>query len=161
MDAESLGNHNDDMFFAIGIPFLLGALGILQGAINRVISQETGYNIQILVTCIVALLLSFTLYFMAKLVPNSVPDFYQITSGFKFKWYYVFPGIFGFFIISTIPVAIEKFGALKVTVGIVAAQMITSVLWDLYIEKLNLTPLKIVGIILGGLSTLCIVWERK
>ncbi len=148
------------MLTAILIPFAIGMIGMLQGALNKLIAGENGLNKTAFFSNVITFAICSVVFFVAKRFPQLVPSLLQHPESFSFKWWYVLPGIFGFFIIIGIPWSITAFGALKVTVGLVAAQMVTSLLWDFYVENLPLTGLKILGIVFGGISTLLITWSK-
>ena len=71
----------------------------------------------------------------------------------------IIPGICGFAVVIGIPWAIPQLGAAKVFVGIVAAQLLGSVLWDALFEDRTPTPLKIVGVVTTLIGVLIASWD--
>jgi transporter family-2 protein len=78
-----------------------------------------------------------------------------------YKWWYIFPPILGFLIIAGIPFAIAKLGAVKVTVGLIAAQMVTSIVWDMMVEDISLNIMKVIGIFFAFLSVTFITLSKQ
>ena len=141
------------MNFAIIIPFLIGTSVILQGGLNKNLSSEIGINHTVFWTNLVCISLSIFLFIFAKFGGPHVPNILQIKAPLTtFKWWYVLPGLFGFAIVAGLPLAIYKLGAVKVTVGLIAAQMIVSVLWDIYVEKIPVNTPKVWGMIMAAAS---------
>lgn len=135
------------------LPLMLGCIGILQGAMNRQIANTIGVTQATLVGNIVTVIFCLLFYYVVKAYSMVFPDLFQIKAPFTtYKWWFVFPPLFGFFIIAGMPYAIAKLGAVKVTVGLISAQMLTSVVWDIMVEGIALNTMKIVGIIFAFLS---------
>lgn len=78
-----------------------------------------------------------------------------------FRWWFIFPALMGFLIVSGMPFAISELGAVKVTVGLIAAQMVTSVVWDLYVDNIELNLLKGIGIVFAFLSVVFITIAKN
>lgn len=138
---------------ALIIPFMIGVIGILQGTINRQMSTEVGLATALVFGNIITLVVSIVFYYYVKLNPASFPEFVLPKAMFtNFQWWYILPALFGFFILAGLPVAIFKLGAVKVTLFLIAAQVLTSALWDHFVENIEVTPYKIVGLILAMMS---------
>ncbi len=138
------------------LPLLVGMAGILQGGINRHMSETLGLVHALLLGNILVLLYTVLLYFGVVKSPEFFPDFFKVKAHLlTFKWWYIIPSICGFVIVLGIPVGISQLGAVKVTVLIVAAQMVTSILWDIFIEKLPINTMKGAGILLSLFSVVC------
>lgn len=137
------------------VPFALGAIGLLQGALNRKIASHLGVTQTTLITNLGTVTLCLIAYFSARNFPEYLHPMFQIKMPITtYKWWYVIPPVFGFLIISGMPYAISEFGAVKVTVGLIAAQMVVSVLWDLFVEGIGLNTFKIIGITMAALSVI-------
>ncbi len=148
--------------WTILLPILLGCVGILQGALNGQISNTIGVAQATLITNIGSALICVGFYFLVKSYSHLFPDFFQVKATLTtYKWWYIFPPVFGFIIVAGMPLAIAKLGAVKVTVGLIAAQMITSVLWDLLIEGIGLNLFKLVGIVFAFLSVTFITLSKQ
>ena len=150
------------MNWTILLPLFIGCFGILQGAFNRQIATTIGVTQATLITNIGTLIICLFFYFFVKSFSHLFPDFFQIKSTLStYKWWYIFPPIFGFLIIAGIPFAIAKLGAVKVTVGLIAAQMVTSIIWDMFVEDISLNLMKIIGIFFAFLSVAFITFAKK
>ncbi len=135
------------------IPLFIGASTILQAALNKQMSGQIGLVHSTLIGASLFMVFGITLYLLAQYSPDSFPAFYHIKTNLSsFKWWYIFPAIFGFCIVAGLPYAYFKIGAVKVTVLMIAAQMMTSILWDLIVEKSPLQSSKMLGLFFGALS---------
>ncbi len=149
------------MNIEILIPLFLGMITIIQGAINKQMATKLGLIQTALVGSTVTLIICVFAYLGVKTYANSVSPIFQIKSSlFTYEWWFIIPAIFGFFIVTGMPFAIYKIGAVKVTVGLVAAQMVTSTIWDIYVEGIELNYMKTVGIIFALASVVCIQFSK-
>jgi transporter family-2 protein len=150
------------MNWSILLPVGLGVVGILQGAINRQVSTHIGVAQATLITNLATVIICIGFYFFAKQYSQLIPAIFQVKAPFTtYKWWFIFPPIFGFLIVAGMPYAISELGAVKVTVGLIAAQMVTSVCWDIFVEGINLNPLKIAGIIFAFISVVFITLAKQ
>lgn len=149
------------MSFAIIIPFALGIIGIMQGFLNKQMSLTIGVAHATLLTCIMTVLISAPFYFLVKYYPQYFPDFFHVKEGLSFfkNWYWI-PGTLGFFIVAGLPFAFAKYGAVKVTILLIAAQMMASVGWDVFVEKIPVVTQKILGMVLAFGSVLLITLAK-
>ena len=150
------------MNWSILLPLGLGAVGILQGAINRQVANNVGVTHATLISNFVTLLISIAFYYMVKLSADNYPEYFQLKLPLTtYKWWYIIPPIFGFLIVTGMPLAIYKLGAVKVTVGLIAAQMVTSVMWDFFVDGIGLNMMKVAGIIFSFLSVALITLSKS
>ncbi|MBC7537281.1 MAG: DMT family transporter [Bacteriovorax sp.] len=150
------------MNWTILLPLFIGCFGILQGALNRQIATTIGVTQATLITNIGTVIICICFYFFVKSFSNLFPDLFQIKAPITtYKWWYIFPPILGFLIIAGIPYAIAKLGAVKVTVGLIAAQMVTSIVWDMMVEDINLNLMKVIGIFFAFLSVTFISLSKQ
>lgn len=150
------------MNWTILLPIGLGVIGILQGAINRQVSTYIGVAQATLITNVVTVFLCMALYLYTKNYAETMPSIFQIKAPLTtYKWWFIFPPIFGVLIVAGMPYAIFELGAVKVTVGLIAAQMVTSVLWDIYVEDINLNLMKIAGIVFAFISVVFITLSKQ
>lgn len=141
------------MNLAVIVPFILGVVGILQGAFYRKISESIGLTNAVLIGNTFAMTLTVPIVYFIYKNPSWVPEFFHFKSPLPpMKLWYLIPGFFGILIVFGLPLAIAKVGAVKSTVMIILAQIITSVLWDLSVEKIHLESSKIVGLLLALVS---------
>ncbi len=149
------------MNVALLIPLFLGAISILQGAINKQIAGRLGIIQTALIGNAVTLIICIMVYFYAKKNNDHLPEIMRIKSHIlTYEWWFIFPAIFGFFIVAGMPLAISKLGAAKVTVGLIAAQMITSSLWDVFVENLPFNTPKALGILFAIISVVCVQMSK-
>jgi transporter family-2 protein len=150
------------MNWTIALPLFIGCFGILQGAINRVVSTHIGVAQAALLTNVGSTIICVFFYLFARAYSNLLPEFYQVKAPLTtFKWWFIFPPMLGFMIIAGIPFSIAKLGAVKVTVGLIAAQMITSVVWDLWVEGVTINLMKFIGIVFAFLSVTFITLSKS
>jgi transporter family-2 protein len=150
------------MNWTILLPLLIGCFGILQGTINRQVATTIGMAQAALITNVGTVIICIGFYFFTKYFAHLFPDLFHIKAPITtYKWWYILPPIFGFLIVAGIPFAIDKLGAVKVTVGLIAAQMVTSILWDIMVEGISLNIMKIIGIIFAFLSVTFITLSKQ
>jgi len=144
------------------IPIFIGCVGILQGTINRQVSSHIGVAQATLITNMATVIICALFYFFAKNFQDLLPAIFHVKAPFTtYKWWFIFPPIFGFIIVAGMPFAISKLGAVKVTVGLIGAQMITSVLWDYFVDGIGLNLLKFGGIVFAFLSVALITLSKQ
>ena len=147
--------------FSLLIPFTLGVIGILQGGLNRQISNSIGVAQATLISNIVTVIICVAFYFLVKSAPHLFPEFFRIKAPIlTYQWWYIFPAIFGFMIVAGLPFAISEIGAVRVTILLIAAQMLTGVMWDFFIEDITLSPTKVLGMLLALASVLLITLDK-
>ena len=149
------------MSVAVILTLFLGAVGIFQGGLNRQMASHMGVVQAVFLGNLITTSIAFAIFMWARHNPSFFPVFFQIKSPLlALKWWYVFPGIFGFCVVAGLPFVIYKIGAVKVTILLIVAQMIASIFWDLTVEKIPLTFLKVLGLFLAGLSVLLVSWQK-
>lgn len=143
------------------IPIIIGCIGILQGTINKKISDTIGVAQATLVGTIGSLIICIILYLLVKQYSTYFPELFHVKAPFKtYRWWYIFPGIMGVIIVATLPYAFSKLGAVSVTVGLISSQMVTSVLWDYFADGIGVNFSKAVGILFALLSVLFITFGK-
>jgi bacterial/archaeal transporter family-2 protein len=120
----------------IAISLLMGALGVLQNTLNKQFSSTLGLPVTLLVNGFTLCACSLLFFFALRMVPaEALPEMFRPMAGVRgVRPYDVLPGIFGFVIISSLPWVLEKQGATKVFIAIIAGQLVVSMLWDLLVE---------------------------
>jgi len=132
------------------ITFGVGILSVLQGGLNRVMAQPFGLPLAVVVNASCFLIGSLIyLWFQRHTLPSSL----------NWNWWYVFPGLMGFLFVLGVPFAIARLGAVPVFVTLVAAQMLGSVIWDIFMEPINVAPARLVGTALALSGSLVIWWK--
>ena len=150
------------MNWSMLIPLFIGCVGILQGTLNRQVATHIGVAQATLITNAVTVLICIGFYFLVKSSPDLVPEFFQVKAPITtYKWWFIFPPLFGFCIGSGMPLAFAKLGAVKVTVLLIAAQMATSVAWDIFVEDIQLNIMKIAGIFFALVSVIFVTLAKN
>jgi transporter family-2 protein len=142
------------------IPLVVGMAGILQGGVYSKLSKEIGLTQGLLIGNALVLLISLVLVFAVSKYPSAFPEFFRLKAPLSaFKWWYLLPGIFGFIIITGLPAGMVNLGAIKTTVLILVAQMITSIVWDVSVEKLPINTMKSLGLIFSIIAVACTLYS--
>lgn len=135
------------------IPLIIGVLGIFQGALLKNMALEIGMAHATLIGATITFLLSVGLFFLVRSNPQILPDFYVIKQPLNvFRWWYLIPGLITIFILLFFPKAMYELGAVKVTILVVAGQIIFSTFWDFFMENISFTLFKLLGILFAILS---------
>ena len=144
------------------IPLFIGCAGILQGTINRHVSSQIGVAQATLISNATTALICLVFYYIVKSMPQVFPDFFLVKAPITtYKWWFILPPIFGFCIVSGMPLAFAKLGAVKVTVLLIAAQMATSVVWDIFVEDIQLNIMKVAGIFFALVSVVFVTLAKN
>ena len=73
-----------------------------------------------------------------------------------FTWWYLIPGLLGCILVFGGPWAISRWGAVHTFILIISAQLLASLFWDMYIETIPVSTLRIVGIMLAWLGAILV-----
>jgi transporter family-2 protein len=144
------------MNLVILIPVCLGAGAVAQAAMNRQIAERWGLapaailNTSVAIACSLGLL-AYCLASAARVGLLRVS--FDVAS---FRAWWLLPGLFGFGIVVGLPWAVGKAGALPTFVSLVAAQMVTSALWDRFVYEIPLNASRAVGAALAVASVLLV-----
>ncbi len=77
-----------------------------------------------------------------------------------FQWWWLVPGICGFAIVFGAPYMISKIGAAKVFLSLILGQMIGSIMWDIYVEKLNIPMMRWIGLVVSTIGAIIVVMAK-
>ena len=121
----------------------LGSFGVLQAALNRRVAATWGLAPTIFFNGVVVIVLCAAFYFAAK--RGWVDAIEGETRLSQVRLWWILPGVFGFLLITGLPWAVGQIGATQVFVGVVFAQMATSLVWDRVVEGLELSWPRVVG----------------
>jgi uncharacterized membrane protein YdcZ (DUF606 family) len=135
------------MIYLFLFPLLIGAFGVLQNTVNKKVGDVIGLPSALVINNLVLLGCSLLLFFALRLAPEgSLPELFRQKGNFTdYGWKTLLPGLFGFFIITTAPWAIDRAGAARVFIGIIVAQVLVSLLWDYYAESIPVSPTRLAG----------------
>lgn len=129
------------------IPLFLGVTVIAQGALNRSISVDWGLVSAVFLNAAVFLAVSFFLLLTNKYLPENLPDYLKLQNFdmSKFKWWFLIPGLCGFFLVLGIPWSMQLNGATKTFVLLIVTQVVLSLLFEKFFMEINVSTMKIVG----------------
>ena len=144
------------MNLVILIPLCLGAGAVAQAAMNRLIAERSGLALAAILNTSVAVACSLGLltYCLASAQRTGLLRVSFDAASFRAWW--LLPGLFGFSIVVGLPWAVSKAGALPTFVSLVAAQMVTSALWDRVAYGVPLNASRTVGAVLAVASVLLV-----
>jgi transporter family-2 protein len=138
------------MIFYFLAPIAIGFMSVLQNTLNKQVSPQYGLATILFVNALMILLVTGTLMLAVTYMPGRFGNFLA-GSGvpFEFKWWFIFPGLFGFSVIFGIPYCMNQIGALSVFIVFVTAQVTGSMLWDNLIDGVPLTLTKVAGAVIA------------
>jgi transporter family-2 protein len=133
------------------VPVIVGLAVVLQGGFNRQVSQQWGLATTVFVNGIVFLLVSLILWGAMKLRPGVLPrEFLPPEAGGPVAvWRVILPGVFGVVIVTGLPWAIARMGALGAILVLLVTQLVVSMLWDAAVEGVPIQPMRVVGAVLA------------
>lgn len=129
------------------VPVLVGVAVVLQGGFNRQVSTQWGLGATVLANGIVFLFVSALVWAVVKVRPGILPREFlpPETSGTVAAWRVLLPGIFGVVIVTGLPWAIARLGALGAVLILLATQLVVSLVWDARVEGIGVSPLRVAG----------------
>jgi transporter family-2 protein len=147
------------MSIALFVPIVLGVLSVLQATFNRHIAREWGLAPAAVLNTAVAVVLS--LAFVAYCVwRGSDGGLLRVSFDARLmRGWWLLPGCFGIALVVGLPWAVAKLGTLPVFVGLIAAQVVTSALWDRLVDGASLSPQRIAGAVLAVASVALANWK--
>lgn len=122
------------------LPSVLGVLVVLQAGVNRSEALRIGFSSAILINACITGIIALLFYFFSEK---------PVDPG-GFSWWFLLPGIFGFCIIWGGAFSVARWGAQHTFILIVSMQLVTSTLWDYFVQKTPPSPAKLLGIVLVG-----------
>ena len=126
------------------LSFLIGAVAVVQGGVNRKITTDWGLSGAIFLNSLLVLIVAVLFVAACKLTPQYFPESFAAKFDTStFKWWYFLPSICGFIIICAIPAFIPKIGASSVFLCMVIGQLIFSLIWDYRFENIDISFQKI------------------
>jgi bacterial/archaeal transporter family-2 protein len=140
------------------IPCLLGVAAVAQAGLNRRMSANIGLAQATLANNAVLLLASVVFFVCAKnsmAVPaSSVSGLSGVELGKISPLMYVLPGLLGIVIVAGVPWAMAQWGATMVFIGLMASQIVGSVIWDVFVESraVTATQLASAALVVGSVA---------
>jgi transporter family-2 protein len=135
------------MTIAWTVPVLVGLAVVLQGGFNRQVSAQWGLATTVLVNGIVFLGVSVLLWAVMRVRPELLPrEFLPPQSGGAVgAWRVLLPGFFGVVIVTGLPWAISRLGALGAILILLVTQLAVSMVWDALVEGVPIHPSRVAG----------------
>ncbi len=130
------------------IPLALGCCTVLQAGLNRKVTAAWSLPAAVFFNACVFLVFAGGLYFVAA--ARSSAPLWDVR---ELSWWFVLPGIFGFFLVMGGPWAVARLGAAQTFVLIVCAQLVASLIWDWQVAAIAPTAQRFAGIALAVLGT--------
>ncbi len=141
--------------------FFIGAITVAQGGLNRKVAEAWGLSGAIFINSFIILIVAGIFLSVCVVFPQIFPsEFHLKYQSVQFKWWHAIPALCGFMIVSGIPALIPKVGASSVFLCIIIGQLIFSILWDLKIENISITPQKYLGIFVAFLGFAITYWKK-
>lgn len=144
----------------LALALLLGAAAVFQASLNRQIAVSVGLPAAALLNATVLLLIAALGFSYALTTRSGLPGEADALGVLRhFSWWWCIPGMLGFALVMGLPYAVSKIGALNVFVAVVAAQMVTSLLWDTFVEGVQPSGMRAVGALLTVAGVLLVSWK--
>ena len=146
--------------WSILVPLLVGLFTVLQGTFNRLMGDQMGLAAAILLNAGILLMAAGGLFILVWYYPQLLPGFGAAKlRPPAWSWWYIVPGLCGFGIVLGVPLAISRLGALPTFAAIIAAQLLFSLIWDITIAQVPVSPQRIIGVLCTMAGTLLNLWR--
>lgn len=134
------------------LAFFLGSLVVFQPTINRLVLEQRGLSFAVLVNSLVLFFLASCLIIVTYLSPQNLPEIMHYRSTTPFRPWFILPGVMGFLLVMFVPIMIRHYGAFKTVLVMLAGQITTSFVYDLFVEGRALHSSRVLGIICALLA---------
>ncbi|WP_374074675.1 DMT family transporter [Bdellovibrio bacteriovorus] len=128
------------------LPILAGFSIVLQGTLNRNSASQIGLVSAIFLNAMILLVFSGALWFLMKYEMIGGGATLSAKPFAGIEWWQFLPGICGFLIVFSTPLAIESLGANLTFAAIICTQLAVSMLWDCYTQKSLPSPMSLLGV---------------
>lgn len=108
----------------------VGALGVVQAGLNKRVGADAGLSGAALINALVLLVALAGYFAIERLRPGGVPELFRGRLPTHPAWWWVIPGLSGFFIVFGFPWAIGRVGATTTVVLLIAAKIAVGIAWD-------------------------------
>jgi uncharacterized membrane protein YdcZ (DUF606 family) len=145
--------------FLLLLPLFVGLSVVTQGVLNQKANLYWDFATNLFVNALVFLVVSVALLFVAKVYPEWCPDYLKPRAFEldKFKWWFLIPGICGFFIVLGVPWSLETNGPSKTFIVLVVSQIILSLLLEKFVFAAPVSTLKLAGAIVAAVGASIVV----
>lgn len=128
------------------LPIVAGLSIVLQGTLNRHSSNYIGLPSVILLNAMIFLFFSAGFWALYKFSGTGGNTDVFGNPFSNFQWWQILPGFFGFLIVFSTPLSIKYLGANSTFAVIICTQLIVSMVWDSYMQKVAPTIMSLVGV---------------
>lgn len=136
------------------VPFVLGALAVLQAGLNRRIAAEWGLAAAVFLNTLVLATIALAWFAVVRSTKSPALEWFAVRQGRGFAWWYALPGLCGFALVTGLPWVIVRIGALQAFITLVAAQMLAGLAWDYFVEHIQVGGARVAGALLAILGAL-------
>lgn len=133
----------------IFLPFVLGALAVLQPILNRMMLDERGVAFAAWLNSLVLLTAASFVLGLVYFFNEHFPDYFRLRTDGPFRWWFILPGLMGFAVVFNLPIAIRALGAFPSIIALLLGQLVTSFLYDSLAQNQPITGARILGLILA------------
>lgn len=127
---------------------LAGCATAVQGGLNRRIADLWGASPTILLNGLSLCVAAGLTIWLASRSDTAFASLIGPKPGVLTRphWWYVVPGLLGFFMLMVMPGAIAKIGVTQVFVLLLAGQLLTALVWDKWVEGMSISLSRIAGV---------------
>ncbi len=137
------------MLLAVLLSIMAGAFGVFQAGLNKEVAQSLGYTNSLLFNGVFFLIFNFAFFMLVFLKPHWVGQEFNLQGSLSdFKLWWLLPGLLGFSLVMGLAVSVGKIGATQTFVITIAAQIIASLLWDLFDGTFQVNKWKLIGAVI-------------
>lgn len=136
------------MSYGLVVPLILGVVSVVQAALNRRIAAVWGLLPATLLNALVFTTFTALCLLIARTGKTPLSGWMLPVSLRDLRALWLVPGVFGFAIVIGLPWALGRMGALSTFVAMIAAQMVTSVAWDYFVEGVGMSASRVIGAVL-------------
>jgi uncharacterized membrane protein YdcZ (DUF606 family) len=140
------------------LPIILGGAGVIQAVLNKDIAAVYGLSMASLINGAIVVLCAIFVFAAVHYFPDILV--FNKKHLQSFQWWYLIPGIIGFCLVLFVPLAIREVGTLPVFLGIIAGQIIVSIIWDAYHENIPVNTIRIAGALLTFTGAFLVFWKK-
>lgn len=146
------------MVFYYALPLTLGILVVLQGGLNRQIGGTWGLGTALVLNAGILFAVSAIFYGILRWSPETFPEFLRPKIPAQSPpWWYLIPGLCGFFLVLGLPWSIQSIGSAKSFILLITAQICAGIAWDAITTSTTPGLWKIVGGLLTLLGSLLVI----
>ena len=147
------------MRFITLVPMLCGLAVVAQAGLNRRFAGQWGLMSAVLVNMVVATVVTFAVYLTVRAVPGLWPEAASQGRLSGFTPWHLLPGLCGVVIVLGMPWAMSRLGAVQSALLLMAAQLLTSLVWDAMVEGRPATFPRVLGSGLAFTGAAIAVWK--